>query len=187
MHIGMSDVYICHSICSAVSSQYSFRSILVIKQLITWCKQIHLSYCKEGQCHYRFCTEFWRLNILVKRTSWPVIENMLAALGKAGYFTTLDLKSKFWQTPLKDEDKEKPLGAIKFVWVHCLTIWVNESSWYIPAMDVCSSFWIGWLCYGLFRWHHHIEFNFIRTHKTHSEGIWSLAVFNAWYFNSTVI
>ena len=32
---------------------------------------------------------------------------MLAALGKAKYFTTLDLKSGYWKIPLNEEDKEK--------------------------------------------------------------------------------
>ena len=37
----------------------------------------------------------------------PVIDDMLAVLGKAKYFTTLDLKSGYWQIPLREEDKEK--------------------------------------------------------------------------------
>ena len=32
---------------------------------------------------------------------------MLAALGMAKYFTTLDLKSGYWQISLNEEDKEK--------------------------------------------------------------------------------
>ena len=32
---------------------------------------------------------------------------MLATLGKAKYFTTLDLKSGYWQIPLNEEEKEK--------------------------------------------------------------------------------
>ena len=41
--------------------------------------------------------------------SWPlsVIDDMLASLGDAEYFTTLDLKSGYWQLPLDDQDKEK--------------------------------------------------------------------------------
>ena len=32
---------------------------------------------------------------------------MLTSLGEAKYFTTLDLKSGYWQIPLDDQDKEK--------------------------------------------------------------------------------
>ena len=58
----------------------------------------------------RFCTDFRKLNSISK-FSWllPIIDHMLAALGKAKYFTTLDLKSGYWQIPLNEEDKEKLL------------------------------------------------------------------------------
>ena len=47
----------------------------------------------------RFCTDFKMLNNISKKSSWPVpvIDDMLAALGKAKYLTTLDLKSGYWQ------------------------------------------------------------------------------------------
>ena len=56
-----------------------------------------------------FCTDFRKLNQITKTSSWPlpVIDDMLAVLGKAKYFTTLDLKSGYWQIPLREEDKEK--------------------------------------------------------------------------------
>ena len=56
----------------------------------------------------RFCNEFIKLNIS-KKCSWPlpVIDDMLAALGKAKYFTTLDVISSYWQIPLNEEDKEE--------------------------------------------------------------------------------
>ena len=49
----------------------------------------------------RFCTDYRKLNNILKKSSWslPVIDDMLAALGKAKYFTTLDLKSDYWQIP----------------------------------------------------------------------------------------
>ena len=42
----------------------------------------------------RFCTDFRKLYLISKKSSWPlpVIEDMLAVLGKAEFFTTLDLK-----------------------------------------------------------------------------------------------
>ena len=57
----------------------------------------------------RFCTDFRKLNNISKKPRWPlpVIDDMLAALGKAKYFTTLDLKSGYWKIPLNEEDKEK--------------------------------------------------------------------------------
>ena len=49
-----------------------------------------------------FCTDFRKLNNISKMSSWPllIINDILAALGKAKYFTTLDLKSGCWQISL---------------------------------------------------------------------------------------
>ena len=57
----------------------------------------------------RFCTDFRKLNNITKQLSWPlpVIDGMVASLDEAKYFTTLDLKSGYWQIPLDDQDKEK--------------------------------------------------------------------------------
>ena len=52
--------------------------------------------------------DFIKLNISNK-SSWPlpIIDNMLAALGKTKCFTTLDLKNSYWQIPLNKGDKEE--------------------------------------------------------------------------------
>ena len=44
----------------------------------------------------RFCTNFRKLDLISKRSSWPlpVTDGMLAVLGKAEFFTILDLKSE---------------------------------------------------------------------------------------------
>ena len=57
----------------------------------------------------QFCTDFRKLNLISKKSSWPlpVIDDMLAVLGKAEFFTTLDWKSGYWQIPIDENDKEK--------------------------------------------------------------------------------
>ena len=72
-----------------------------------WCFPVVVVTKKDGS--YRFCTDFRKLNQITKTSSWPlpVIDDMLTVLGKAKYFTTLDLKSGYWQIPLREEDKEK--------------------------------------------------------------------------------
>ena len=56
-----------------------------------------------------FCTDFRKLNLISEKSSWPlpVIDDTLAALGKAEFFTTLDLKIGYWQIPIDENDKEK--------------------------------------------------------------------------------
>jgi hypothetical protein len=57
----------------------------------------------------RFCVDFRRLNSITKRDVYPLprVDDMLDALGKACYFTTLDLQTGFWQIPIFPDDKEK--------------------------------------------------------------------------------
>ena len=61
----------------------------------------------------RFCVDFRQLNKITKPISYPlpVIDDILARLGKAKYFTTLDLKSGYWQVPMDETDREKTAFA----------------------------------------------------------------------------
>ena len=54
----------------------------------------------------RFCVDFRKVNSVLVKNSYPLpnIENMLNRLGKAKYFTCLDLKSGYWQIKIKEED-----------------------------------------------------------------------------------
>ena len=47
----------------------------------------------------RFCVDFRKLNQVTKRNSYPlpVIDDILALLGKSKFFSSLDLKSGYWQ------------------------------------------------------------------------------------------
>ena len=61
----------------------------------------------------RFCVDFRQLNKITKPISYPlpVIDEILARLGKAKYFTTLDLKSGYWQVLMDERDREKTAFA----------------------------------------------------------------------------
>ena len=57
----------------------------------------------------RFCVDFRALNKITKKYArpLPVIDDILASLGSARYFSKLDLKYEYWQVKLHDDDKEK--------------------------------------------------------------------------------
>jgi hypothetical protein len=58
---------------------------------------------------WRLVVDFRRLNEVTVGDSYPLpfITNILGALGKARYYTTLDLASGFHQVPLREKDRQE--------------------------------------------------------------------------------
>ena len=61
----------------------------------------------------RFCVDFRKLNQVTKPNSYPLplIDDILALLGRAKHFTSLDLKKVYWQVLMDENDKEKTAFA----------------------------------------------------------------------------
>jgi hypothetical protein len=79
-----------------------------------WSSPVVLVVKKNGKL--RFCVDYRKLNNHTKKDTYPLprIDEMLDALGKAKWFTSLDLTSGYWQVQVKEEDKEKTAFITKF-------------------------------------------------------------------------
>ena len=72
-----------------------------------WSSPVVLVKKKDGTL--RFCVDYRKLNSATRKDSYPLprIDDTLEALAGSKWFSTLDLKSGYWQVELDKEDREK--------------------------------------------------------------------------------
>ncbi|GFU60160.1 retrovirus-related Pol polyprotein from transposon 412 [Trichonephila clavipes] len=72
-----------------------------------WASPIILVRKKDGST--RFCVDYRKLNDVTKKDSYPLprIDDTLDTLSGHKWFSTLDLKSGYWQVEIHPEDREK--------------------------------------------------------------------------------
>jgi len=72
-----------------------------------WASNVVIIRKKDGT--YCFCIDYWRLNDITCKDSYPLprIDDCLLSLGGACYFSMLDLRASYWQTAMDERDADK--------------------------------------------------------------------------------
>ena len=72
-----------------------------------WASPIVLVPKKDGT--KRFCVDYRKLNQVIKQNSYPLpnIDDILSSMHDSTIFSSLDLKSGYWQVPLDSDSREK--------------------------------------------------------------------------------
>ena len=73
---------------------------------LAWCNAIVLVQKKDGGL--KFCINFQKLNARTRKDAFllPQIHDAINALSESKYYTTVDLLSGFWQTPMEESSKQ---------------------------------------------------------------------------------
>ena len=106
-----------------------------------WCNAVVSVQKKDRGLH--FCIDFQCLNAHTKKDSYPLprIQEALESLVSAGYFSCLDLKSRFWQIKMDESSKQYTaftIGNLGFFECDCMPFRLcNATATFQQLMQNC--------------------------------------------------
>ena len=88
-----------------------------------WCNAVVLVRKKDGGL--QFCIDFRWLNTRTKKDSYPLprMQETMESMARAQFFSTIDLKSGFWQVKMLEESRQYTaftvgsMGIFEFLWM----------------------------------------------------------------------
>ena len=114
----------------------------------------------KGDGGNRICMDFRALNAISRTYMWPMprVEDTFAKLGKAKFFTMLNMRSGYHHIALDDDAIKKtvfvtPLGKYKYL---KSPIWPSSGTCIFPKSYEQGSKWTA-LCIGLLRQSYHLQ------------------------------
>ena len=101
-----------------------------------WASAVVLVWKKDGGL--RFCIDLRKLNNWTVKDAYllPWIDETLDNLQGSQWFSSLDLKSGYWQVKMDEESKPQTVfhcGAIGILWLQKNAFWAHQHPCYIPG------------------------------------------------------
>ncbi|PIK45512.1 Retrovirus-related Pol polyprotein from transposon [Apostichopus japonicus] len=90
---------------------------IIIPSVSEWCSPVVMVDKPDGT--YRMAVDYRALNAVTKSSNYPIpsIDSILYSMCNSRVFSTLDLKSGFWQAAIHPDDQPKTLLCVKRVFI----------------------------------------------------------------------
>ena len=114
---------------------------VIVPSKSPWSSAVVLVRKKDGSL--RFCIDYRKLNARTIRDSYalPRVDETLDALQGSRYFSSLDLKSGFWQIPMAGESRQKTAFTVAnlgfFEWLYMPFGLTNAPATFQRVMEEC--------------------------------------------------